>query len=92
MVSHSLRKQDYLMSFEQMVKNELEDHFNELNKAYISKGLWWRVVPGHYWIEMRIDHSLKEDIDKIQTMRQGGKLSLPIEASNYDIKMVKNDS
>lgn len=72
-----------------MVNRELEDHFAELNKTYISKGLWWRVVPGHYWVEMRIDQSLKDDIDKIQTMRTGGKVQFKVEPSKLDIEFVE---
>lgn len=72
-----------------MVNRELEDHFTELNKTYISKGLWWRVVPGHYWVEMRIDQSLKDDIDKIQTMRTGGKVQFKVEPSKLDIEFVE---
>lgn len=57
-----------LPSFEIMVNEEINNYFNRINKAYVTKGLWWRVVPGHYWVECRIDHTLKEDIQKIEEL------------------------
>jgi hypothetical protein len=38
-----------------MVKEEIDDYFANINKHYVERGLWWRVVPGHYWVELRID-------------------------------------
>jgi len=42
-------------NFEMMVKRELEDHFNKINPSFAERGLQWKVVPGHYWIELKID-------------------------------------
>lgn len=53
-----------------MVNEEINNYFNIINKAYVTKGLWWRVVPGHYWVECRIDHTLKEDIQKIEELQK----------------------
>jgi hypothetical protein len=55
MLFYNLRKNEIGVSFEMMVKKELDDYFSDLNKKFIHKGLWWRVVPGHYWVELRID-------------------------------------
>jgi len=38
----------------------------------MKRGLWWRAMPGHYWVELRIDHTLKEDILKIEKFQSLG--------------------
>lgn len=42
-------------SLELIVKTGIEDYFQSINRFYVDRGLWWRVVPGHYWVELRID-------------------------------------
>eukprot|EP00347_Sterkiella_histriomuscorum_P000845 403374297 len=83
-----------LPSFESMVKDELDNYFTKINKQFVLKGLWWRVVPGHYWVECRIDKSLKEDIQKIEELqnhRDGYRLTPP-ENNKYSIIYRKDDS
>lgn len=53
-------------SFESQVNKELNKIFTEYNKKHISKGLYWRVVPNHYWIELRIDKDLPRDLEKFK--------------------------
>jgi len=54
------------------VQQSLDSFFNEINKVYVERGMWWRVVPGHYWVELRIDLNLKEDMKKLEMMKRGG--------------------
>eukprot|EP00347_Sterkiella_histriomuscorum_P022769 403337231 len=61
---------DYIPNFEMMVKKSLDEYFYKINKFYVQRGLWWRAVPGHYWIELRIDQSLKEEIMRNQEPAQ----------------------
>lgn len=32
--------------------------------------MYWKVVPGHYWIELRIDSTLKDDVEKINRLHR----------------------
>lgn len=41
-------------SYESMVKMKLDSIFEILNKTAINVGIEWYVVPGHYWLEVRI--------------------------------------
>ncbi|CDW79881.1 UNKNOWN [Stylonychia lemnae] len=55
-------------TFEEMVKNSLDEYFSHINKQFMKRGLWWRAMPGHYWVELRIDQTLKEDLQKIENL------------------------
>ena len=59
LVKYGISKIPYLPTFDDLVRTDLEDYFTEINLHYAERGLWWRVVPGHYWLELRIDESLK---------------------------------
>ena len=40
-----------------MVEKKLDVYFEKLNQAeYLSRGLEWYLVPGHYWLEFRINN------------------------------------
>ncbi|CDW82528.1 UNKNOWN [Stylonychia lemnae] len=65
--SNSMVNMNEYPTFELMVKKELDEHFYKINQTYVQKGLWWRAVPGHYWIELRIDQSLKDNYLRFKT-------------------------
>ena len=46
-----------------LVKNKLDSYFDKINPIYIQKGFYWRAVPHHYWIELRIEG---KDIDPVE--------------------------
>jgi len=40
---------------DQLVKNKLDSYFDKINLAHIERGFYWRAVPHHYWLELRIE-------------------------------------
>lgn len=56
-------------SFELMVKKELDNYFKCINPAFTERGLYWKAVNGHYWIELRIDQALKDKMKKQHTIK-----------------------
>ena len=50
-----VRSEYMFLSYEQMVKKELDKSFAKFNKP----GLQWYIVPGHYWLEVRIEPIVK---------------------------------
>ncbi len=63
-------------SFDLLVKRNLEQYFSVINEKCIESGLWWRVVPGHYWIELKIDKDLKENIEKLEDLKRDNSMFL----------------
>jgi len=55
LIFYNLKHKDIYTTFEEMVKKDLDEYFSHINREFIVRGLWWRVVPGHYWMELRID-------------------------------------
>lgn len=55
LVKYGIASNNNFASFEELVKVRIDDYLNTINKHYVEMGLWWRVVPGHYWIELRVD-------------------------------------
>lgn len=50
-----VRNRKPIPSFDTQVKESLDKYFEEINKEkYIERGLYWRVVDGHYWVELRV--------------------------------------
>jgi hypothetical protein len=64
-VKYAYSKQKVNVSLEDIVKSKLDSYFDEINKKYVLRGLWWRVHPGNYWVELRIESSLKKAMLKI---------------------------
>lgn len=51
------KRTDFIETFEEMVGKKLNDYFEKLNNMeYRSRGLEWYLVPGHYWLELRINN------------------------------------
>lgn len=50
-----------------LVKNKLDVYFDKINAQHVKKGFYWRAVPHHYWIELRIEN---EDIDPMDVRRR----------------------
>lgn len=40
---------------DELVKAKLDAYFDKINLGYIKRGFYWRAVPHHYWIELRIE-------------------------------------
>ena len=55
-VYNYIRGEYIFQSYEQMVKRDLDKAFEKFNKP----GLEWYSVPGHYWLELRIEPIVKE--------------------------------
>lgn len=47
--------------FTKIVKVYLDQYFEKVNKIYAKRGLQWRASPGHYWIELIIDTTMKRN-------------------------------
>lgn len=45
-----------------MVQKALDDYFDQINGIYEKRGLLWYLVEGHYWIELRINHQVRETL------------------------------
>ena len=55
------KRTDYIETFEEMVGKKLGAHFEKLNHTeYNDRGLQWYLVPGHYWLELRILNPKRE--------------------------------
>jgi hypothetical protein len=65
------RKIGIIEPFEKKVAKELGALFQKYNRKYVAKGLCWRVVPGHYWIELRVDQDLHVDMEKVVEFHRG---------------------
>jgi hypothetical protein len=63
------RKIVFPISLESKVKENLDAYFAKINKIHVPKGLYWRVVPGHYWVELRVDKDLPRDEEKINELK-----------------------
>ena len=44
--------------YSKIVKMYLDRYFDKVNEVYKRRGLYWKVSPGHYWIELHIDISM----------------------------------
>ena len=77
---------DIIPNFELMVKKELDDYFYKINKHYVQRGLWWRAVPGHYWVELRIDQNMKDEIKRNQDILRdiSGTVQVKVDESNLN--------
>ena len=54
---------DNIETFEEMVYKKLGNYFEKLNATeYKSKGMEWYLVPGHYWLELRIYRSRRNQL------------------------------
>ena len=42
-----------------MVKHDLDELFSAINWEAKQNGLEWATIDGHYWIELKIDPTLK---------------------------------
>ena len=49
-----------------MVKTALDDYFKQINTIYEKRGLTWSVVPGNFWIELKINRNKKNEIPKVK--------------------------
>lgn len=50
-------------SFEDMVYRKVGEYFNKVNEKWNPKNLDWLLIPGHYWIEVRmLDKPQEEDM------------------------------
>lgn len=47
-----------------LVKNKLDAYFDKINSAHIKRGFYWRAVPHHYWIELRIEGEDEAPLEK----------------------------
>ncbi len=47
-----------------LVKGKLDSYFDKINAQHIKKGFYWRAVPHHYWIELRIESEEDNVLDK----------------------------
>ena len=73
-MKHALTSIETTPTFEEMVKNHLDEYFVQVNKQHVERGLWWRAVPGHYWVELRIDPTLKQDVQKMLEIQKLGSI------------------
>lgn len=49
------QKTDRILTFDEMVMSKVGSYFDHLNKhEYKDRNLEWFLVPGHYWLELRI--------------------------------------
>jgi ABC-type multidrug transport system fused ATPase/permease subunit len=52
---NSLNDASQIVEFHEEIQNNLEPYFEELNaKEYEKRGLEWYLIPGYYWLELRI--------------------------------------
>lgn len=42
------------MTFNEIVKADLDDFFRKINPVMREKGIEWNTIDGHYWVEIRI--------------------------------------
>lgn len=49
------------ITFNQMVKNDLDEFFGAINFDSKRKGIEWATLDGHYWLELRITPSIKKN-------------------------------
>lgn len=47
--------------YTKIVKKYLDEYFEKVNQIYAKRGLQWKVAPGHYWIELCIDTTIKRN-------------------------------
>jgi hypothetical protein len=48
------------LTFNMMVKDDLDEFFNKLNKYYLyetNQGVRWDTIEGHYWLELHMEQS-----------------------------------
>lgn len=47
-----------------MIAERLGDYFDKLNETtYMDKGMEWFMIPGHYWLELRIHKRRNNFVD-----------------------------
>ena len=61
MVMNYKAKDALTIPYTKIVKVYLEEYFTKVNQIYAKRGLEWKVAPGHYWIELSIDTTLKRN-------------------------------
>lgn len=50
------KRTDSVETYEEMVLDRVGDYFYKLNQnGFIDRGMEWFLVPGHYWLELRIN-------------------------------------
>jgi hypothetical protein len=63
-----MKKTDTIYTFEEMIIDKLGAYFDKINeKEYISRGLEWFLVPGHYWLELRINKKTNNFVKETTT-------------------------
>lgn len=53
-------------SYEKMVRKGLRKYFLEVNQNHEEKGMWWKTVPGAYWIELRLDPAFLDESERLR--------------------------
>jgi hypothetical protein len=48
------RNVDKPITFNELVKTELERFFKKINPQYKEQGIEWATIDGHYWLEVRL--------------------------------------
>ena len=63
------------ITFNQMVKKDLDDFFCTINEVSSKKGIEWSTIDGHYWLELKINEkvlmsSYRPDLHHLLLVRQ----------------------
>ena len=61
MVLNYKAKDETTVPYSKITKEYLDEYFDKVNQIYAKRGLQWKVSPGHYWIELSIDTTLKRN-------------------------------
>ena len=59
------------LTFNKMVKDDLDEFFQKINNYYAQKtkqGIKWATIDGHYWVEIHMDLSMKMDQYGVQSL------------------------
>eukprot|EP00347_Sterkiella_histriomuscorum_P024365 403331373 len=54
-------KDQTTVPYTKIVRVYLDEYFDKVNQIYAKRGLQWKVAPGHYWIELSIDITMKRN-------------------------------
>lgn len=60
-----------------LVKQRIDNYFNNINQLYTKKGFWWRIDAKYLYIEMVIDEKIPPEIkdSRYQLSDQGSNAS-----------------
>ena len=60
------KKTDEIHTFEEMIMERVGAYFEKLNEnKYRKKNMEWYLVPGHYWLELRIKDRRNNFVDEV---------------------------